>query len=57
MAMVIQKTKTPDHPHGLAWKIVEAMKKKNKPKDTSAKIEMDGELEKISFGTAQDYYN
>ena len=54
---VIQETKTPNHPHGLAWKIVGAMMKKNKPKDASAEIEMDGELEKISFGTAQDYYN
>ena len=33
------------------------MKNKNKPKDASAKIEMDGELDKISFGTVQDYYN
>ena len=54
---VIQKTKTTDYPHRMAWKIVAAMKKKNKPKDAIAKIEMDGELEKISFGTAQDYYN
>ena len=33
------------------------MKKKNKPKNASDEIEMDGELDKISFGTAQDYYN
>ena len=38
---VIQKMKTTDHPHWMAWKIVVAMKNKNKPKDASAKIEMD----------------
>ena len=29
---VVQKTKTTDHPHGMAWKIAAAVKKNNKPK-------------------------
>mmetsp|Transcript_8277 Transcript_8277/g.14995 ORF Transcript_8277/g.14995 Transcript_8277/m.14995 type:complete len:89 (+) Transcript_8277:239-505(+) len=34
----IKKTKTTDHPHGMAWKTVAAMKKNNKPKDAGAGI-------------------
>ena len=54
---VIEKTKTDDHPHGLAYKAVATLKAKYKPKDSSAKIEMTAELEKIQFRTALNYYN
>ena len=33
------------------------MKRKNKPKDTSAEIEMEAELHGIKFQGANDYYN
>ena len=54
---MINKTKTDDHPHGIAWKAIATMKRKNKPKDMSAEIEMEAELHKIQFRTAIDYYN
>ena len=46
---IIEKTKTDDFPHGVAWKAVATMKRKNKPKDMSAEIEMEAELHKIQF--------
>ena len=45
----IKKMKSDDHPHGLAWKAVETMKRKNKSKDMSAEIEMEAELHKVQF--------
>ena len=54
---IIAKTKTSDHPHGLAHEFVETMKRKNKPKDTSAEIEMEAELHGVKFQSANDYYN
>ncbi len=46
---MIEKTKTADFPHGIAWKAIETMKQKNKPKDMSAEIEMEAELQKVQF--------
>ena len=54
---MIKKTKTDDYPHGIAWKAIATMKRKNKPKDMSAEIEMEAELHKIQFRSAVDYYN
>ena len=54
---IITKTKTADHPHGLAFEFIETMKRKNKPKDTSAEIEMEAELHNVKFQGANDYYN
>lgn len=53
----IQKTKSDDHPHGLAWKVKETMMAKHKPKDASAEIQLDAELNAIPFKEAQTYYN
>ncbi len=47
--VMIKKTKLDDHPHGLAWKVIETMKQNNKPKDMSAEIEMEAELQKVQF--------
>ena len=46
---MIEKTKSTDHPHGLAWKAIETMKCKNKPNDMSAEIEIEVELHKVQF--------
>ena len=46
---MIEKTKLDDYPHGIAWKAIETMKRKNKPKDMSAEIEMEAELQKVQF--------
>ncbi len=46
---MIEKMKSDDHPHGLAWKAIETMKQKNKPKGMSAEIEMEAELHKVQF--------
>ena len=54
---MIEKTKSVDYPHGLAWEAIQTMKRKNKPKDMSAEIEMEAELNKIQFRNAIDYYN
>ena len=54
---IINKTKTDDHPHGVAWKAIKAMKQKDKPKDMSAEIKMEAELQKIQFRSAINYYN
>jgi hypothetical protein len=54
---IITKTKTADQPHGLAFEFIETMKRKNKPKDTSAEIEMEAELHNVKFQGANDYYN
>ena len=52
----IQRTKSDDHPHGKAWKIVEAMMAKHKPCDASAEIQLDADLNGIVFRDAQQYY-
>ena len=54
---IITKTKTANQPHGLAFEFIETMKRKNKPKDTSAEIEMEAELHNVKFQGANDYYN
>ena len=54
---MLNKTKSADYPHGVAWKAIATMKRKNKPKDMSAEIEMEAELHKVQFRTAEDYYN
>ena len=54
---IVTKTKTVDHPHGLAFEFIETMKQKNRPKDTSAEIEMEADLHNVKFQEANDYYN
>ena len=54
---VIQKTVTADFPQGKAYRVIEMLMAKNKPKDVSAEIELDAELEKVQFRNANDYYN
>lgn len=54
---MVDKTKSREHPHGKAHKVVEMLMKKNKPSDASAEIELESELEKLSFSNANDYYN
>ena len=53
---VMKKTKSDDFPQGLAYRILEILKQKNKPKDVTAKIELKKELEKVKFSYADDYY-
>ena len=55
--VMIEKTKTVNYPHGLAWEAIETMKRKNKPKDMSAEIKMEAELHKVQFQNSIDYYN
>ena len=55
---VIKKTKKVDHPAGVLHRAITMLKKKNKPNDASAEIELDAELERIPFQQrATDYYN
>ena len=54
---MIDNTKNDDYPSGLAYKVIQAMKVKNKPKDTSAEINLDTDLDKIDFARAEDFYN
>ena len=54
---MIERTKSDDFPSGLAYKVINAMKLKNKPKDTSAEISLDADLDKVEFSRAEDYYN
>ena len=54
---VIKKTKSPDHRNGLIYKSIAMLMKKNKHKDVSAEIKLGGELEKMQFLMANDYYN
>ena len=54
---LLNKTTTDDYPEGIVYKAIEKMKVKSKPKDASAKIEMDNDLDRIQFRGANDYYN
>ena len=54
---MVDNTKCDDHPGGLAFKVIQAMKVKHKPKDTSAEINLDTDLDKIEFARAEDFYN
>lgn len=54
---VIKKTVSDDFPQGKAYRIIEMLMAKNKPKDISAEIDLDTELEKVQFRNANDYYN
>jgi len=54
---LIDKTKSPDYPQGLAWKFVKAAMKKNKPNDASAEMELDAALDKLQFRQAGTFYN
>ncbi len=54
---MIDCTKNDDYPSGLAFKVIKAMKVKHKPKDTSAEINLDTDLEKVEFSRAEEYYN
>ncbi len=46
---IIDKMKTDDQPHGVAWKAIKPKKTKNKPKDMSAEFKMKAEMQKIQF--------
>ena len=54
---MMEKTKSPDFPQGLAWKFVNAAMKKNKPNDTTAEMELDAALDKLQFRQAGTFYN
>ena len=54
---VVKKTRLTDHPSGLAWRNLDMMIKKNKPRDTCTEIELNAELKKVWFNLAVDYYN
>ena len=55
MAM-IEKTKTVDFPSGVAWMVLAAMRKKCKPCDATAEIQMEQEIEGLGFTLARKYY-
>ena len=54
--LVIKKTKTKDFPQGVAYRIIEILKKKNKPLDVTVEIELRNALEKVKFKYPNDYY-
>ena len=53
---VVKKTKSKDFPQGVAYRIIEILKKRNKPSDVMAEIELRNALEKVKFKYANDYY-
>ena len=53
---VIRKTKSKDFPQGVAYHIIEILKKKNKPSDVMVEIELRSALEKVKFKYVNDYY-
>lgn len=53
---VVKKTKSADFPQGVAYRVFEILKKKNKPSDVTAEIELRSALEKVKFKYANDYY-
>jgi len=52
---VIKSMKSSDYPDGKAYEIMDKLRGKNMPKDASAVIELDAELEKIPFRNAEQY--
>ena len=54
---VINKTKSDDFPQGLAYRVIEMLKAKNKPNDVTAELELRKDLDTIHFKNADDYYN
>ena len=54
---LISKTKNNDLPNGLAWEIIEKVKKANKPFDASTAIEIDMELDRLQLKGMGDFNN
>jgi transcription elongation factor Elf1 len=54
---VLVETKSADFPHGKVWRAFKTLDKKFKPKDATAKIELQMELEALQFTKASDFYN
>ena len=52
----INKTKSADHPQGIAWKAWKNLKEANQPSDTAAEIALENELEGVKMINAKDYY-
>ena len=55
MAMV-NHTKTPDQPNGVAHEFLAAMMEEYTPNDCAAEIKLDADLNKIKFVDAKEYY-
>ena len=53
---VITKTKSAGNIHGRADRFVSILEKKNKPSDAAAEIELDNDLDKLTFQSAQTFY-
>ena len=54
---MIEKTKIVDFLSGQAWKVLKAMRKKCKPSNATAKIQMEQEVDNLKFGSARQFYN
>ena len=54
---IILKTVVSGFPQGKVYRVLQMLKTKNRPKDVSAEIELESELEKVQFKSANDYYN
>ena len=55
MAMV-EKTKSVDNPSGVAYLVLKAMRKKCKPSNATAEIQMEQEIDGLGFTQARKYY-
>lgn len=56
-AMVLKVTKDEvNYPHGKVYEAFRTLDKKNKPKDTTAEIECENELEALTFSRADVYF-
>ena len=54
---IVNKTKSDNYPHGLAYKVIETIKQKKKAKDMSVEIEMESELHNVKFKGENDCHN
>ena len=54
--MVLVETKSDEYPHGKIWTAFRTLDKKYKPKDFTAEIECENEIESIVFALADEYY-
>ena len=53
---MINKYKSNNFSHGMAFTIVDAMRLKHTPKDMTAKIKMDADLEQLVLKKAKDFH-
>ena len=53
---LINKYKSSNFPYGVVFTIVKAMRLKHTPKDMTAKIKMDADLEQLVFKKVKDFH-